>query len=235
MEHWNVTSLLHASNVPPDFPFWSKLGQIPWSPWRFRGKCLVLPLRFPPCSTRISNTPHLMQWAPSLQSSLHLLPQQDDAIIRRSDRNLHRICIYVNSEPFVSEIFLEYCQLWHSNMPMILWYIKISQRLNSPDLLLKCDLKMWKLLCQNFEQTLICPQSVIQGWAWRIGWLGCSSGPYPAEASCRLGQQTTERALEGAFPLRRAGARLAVVHHDVINSYSALSSAHHGFYNELQI
>lgn len=75
---------------------------------------------------------------------------------------------------------------------------------------------------------------MIRGWAWRIGWLGCSSDPHPAEVSIWLGQQTTEGALEGAFPLRRAGARLAVVHHDVVNSYSAFSSAHHGFYNELQ-
>lgn len=97
IEHWNAASLLHASNVSPDFPFWSKQGQIPWSHWRFRGKCLVLPLHFPPCSTRISNIPPQIQWDPSLQSSLHLLPQQDDSIIGHSDRNLHTTCIYVSN------------------------------------------------------------------------------------------------------------------------------------------
>lgn len=82
-------------------------------------------------------------------------------------------------------------------------------------------------------QTLCCPESVIRGGAWRVGWLGRPHDSAPAEVCKRLGLQTTEGALEGALSLSRTRA-IVTGHHYVINGYTALLSTNNSFYNKLE-
>lgn len=223
----NWASLFRASSASPDLHFWSRA----WQGFRgcqgFEGKHWVAPLHFPPCSTRTLGIPRQKQWAPSLQSSLRLWTPQGDSTTGHSGNNLRIRRSYAHADFSVC--------LYEHVLYVCVYVVLYSMGSQKRDVIIGRTQQISELRLNLKElQTLLCPQSVICGGAWRVGWSGRPRDPAPAEVCRRLGQQTTEGALEGALSLSRTRAILTAGHYYVINGYAALISTHHGFYNELE-